>query len=54
MKLELELSKDEVSLLRNCISDLGTKDKNCLSLQLKIANAILDSTSKVDTVLIKE
>jgi len=40
--LELDLTKEEVELLRNSTSDLGIVDKDCISLQLKIANAILN------------
>jgi len=41
--LKLILTPREVELLRNSTSDLGMSDSNCLSLQLKIANAILET-----------
>ena len=43
--LKLELTNKEVEYLRNSTSDLGTNDKDAVSLQLKIANAILDAKS---------
>lgn len=43
MKLTLELTDREVELMRNCLSDLGINDGDCVSLQLKVANAILDA-----------
>ena len=39
----LDLTDEESALLRNSTSDLGTNDKDCISLQLKIANALLDA-----------
>lgn len=42
-KITLELTEQEIELLRNSTSDLGTADKDCVSMQLKIANAILDT-----------
>jgi len=41
--LSLSLTKDEVKLLRGVVSDLGVQESDCVSLQLKIADAILDS-----------
>lgn len=38
----LKLTDREIELLRNSTSDLGTDDKECVGLLLKIANAILD------------
>ena len=43
LEIKLNLTEKEIELLRNCISDLGVTDKDCFFLQLKIANAILDS-----------
>lgn len=42
--INLELTTRETELLRVAVSDLGTDDKDCVRLQLKIANAILDAT----------
>jgi hypothetical protein len=44
MKIEVDLTDKEIQLLRGCISDLGCKDRDCVGLQLKIANAVLDAT----------
>jgi len=41
--LMLFLTKEEITLLRSSTSELGTTDKGCVSLQLKIVNAILDA-----------
>lgn len=43
MEIILNLTDREVTLLRNSTSNLGTTEKDCISLQLKIANAILDA-----------
>jgi len=43
-EIKLSLTEKEIELLRNSTSDLGTIDRECVSLQLKIANAILDAT----------
>ena len=45
MKLTLELTPKQVALLRNSTSDLGKNDKNCVVVQLKIAEAILDAAT---------
>ncbi len=42
-KIVLNLTGREIELLRNSTSDLGTSDREAISLQLKIANAILDA-----------
>lgn len=42
--LTLHLSDIEILLLRKVVNDLGHDDREVISLQLKIANAILDST----------
>ena len=42
-KISLDLSEREIELLRNSVSDLGIEDMDCLRLQLKIADAILDA-----------
>jgi len=42
-EIVLKLTDREIELLRNSTSDLGLKDKDCLSLQIKIANALLDA-----------
>ena len=42
IEIALKLTDREIELLRNSTSDLGLEDKDCLSLQMKIANAILD------------
>ncbi len=44
MKIVMNLTDREVELLRNSTSDLELTEKDCISLQLKIANAILDAT----------
>jgi hypothetical protein len=41
--ITLNLCPREISLLRNCTSDLGSAEVEGISLQLKIANALLDS-----------
>lgn len=41
--LILNLTDAEIALLRESVSRLGIIDKGCVTLQLKIANAILDS-----------
>lgn len=43
MKITLDLTKKEIEYLRNSTSDLGKTDPVSVSLQLKIANAILDA-----------
>jgi hypothetical protein len=45
----LKLTPEEKTLLRSTVTKLGTKDRVSVSLQLKIANAILESDSDVDT-----
>lgn len=42
-KLTIYLTDEEIALLRNSTSDLGVKHLECVSLQLKIANSILDA-----------
>jgi hypothetical protein len=42
-KITMSLSKEEIRLLRNVVSDLGTSHLECVSLQLKIESAILDA-----------
>lgn len=42
IKIELRLTDKEIELLRNSTSDLGTSGEGCASLQLQIANALLD------------
>jgi hypothetical protein len=42
-ELKISLTEKEIELMRNCLSDLGTSDKDCVSLQLKTTNAILDT-----------
>jgi len=42
-RISLDLSEREIELLRNSVSDLGIEDNDCLRLQLKIADAILDA-----------
>lgn len=42
--ITLNLTPKEIKLLRNCISDLGVNDKDCISLQLKIADAIIEAS----------
>lgn len=42
--IQIELSDNEISILRNCTTKLGTNNRLCVSLQLKIANAILDGS----------
>lgn len=42
--LTIKLTEKEIELLRNSVSDLGMNDINCVSLQLKVADAILDKT----------
>ncbi len=42
--IQVDLSDHEISLLRNCLSDLGIDNRYCVRLQLKIANAILDGS----------
>jgi len=42
-KVELHLTNKEVELLMNVVGDLGEDDMDALHLQLKIANALLDS-----------
>src|SRR5271157_4926923 len=44
--LILNLNEKETEYLRNSTSDLGLNDKDCISLQLKIVNSILDSDEK--------
>lgn len=39
----MRLTEKEIAYLRNSTSDLGESDAVAVSLQLKIANAILDS-----------
>ena len=41
----LNLTKKQLNLLRNAASDLGTKDCDCVHIQLQIANALLDLKS---------
>ena len=41
--ITLNLTAKQIELLRNSTSDLGLKDKDCVAIQLSIANAILDS-----------
>lgn len=41
--LKISLTQKQVNLLRNCVSNLGTEDRDCVRLQLVIANAILDA-----------
>ena len=43
MKITLDLNDEEIKYLRASTSDLGTNNKDCVSLQLKIANAVLDA-----------
>jgi hypothetical protein len=45
-EIVLKLTDREIQLLRNLTSDLGLKDKDCLILQMKIANALLDAREK--------
>lgn len=45
INLILSLTQREIELLRQSTSVFGIEDKNCISLQLKIANAILDAKS---------
>lgn len=47
-KIVLILTDREIELLRNSTSDLGIEDKDSISLQLKIANAILDGKMNKD------
>ena len=37
------LTAKQIALLRNATSDLGLDDKDCIRLQLAIANALLDA-----------
>ena len=37
------LTAQQIALLRNATSDLGLDDKDCIRLQLAIANALLDA-----------
>lgn len=46
MKITLDLTPREIELLRSSTSDLGISDKDCVTLRLKIANAILDTKPK--------
>jgi hypothetical protein len=46
--LKISLTEKEIELMRNCLSDLGTSDKDCVSLQLKTTNAILDTDYNQD------
>lgn len=48
MKITLDLTEKEIEYLRNSTSDLGYTDKVSVSLQLKIANAILDAKEHLD------
>lgn len=41
--LKLSLTEREIELLRNSTSDLGNGESAAVSLQLKIANAIINS-----------
>lgn len=41
-KLTLKLTEREIELLRNSTSDLGFSERECISLQLKIADELLD------------
>jgi hypothetical protein len=43
MQITLDLTDREVQYLRNAVTDLGIRDNECVSLQLKVANAILDA-----------
>lgn len=45
--ITLTLSPREIDLLRNCTSDLGQAEVERISLQLKIANALLDSQTSI-------
>ena len=40
MKIELNLTEQEVALLRSSISDLGMNDPHSVGLQLKVEHAI--------------
>ena len=42
MKIVLDLNPLELSYLRDAVSDLGNSENNCLTLQLKIADAIIN------------
>ena len=44
--ISLSLTKEEIEYLRNSTSDLGYTDPISVSLQLKIANSLLDSGYK--------
>ena len=48
-RMLLKLTPEEKKLLRSTVTKLGTEDRVSVSLQLKIANAILESDSDVDT-----
>jgi len=37
------LTPKQVGLLRNCVSDLGRKDADCVHIQLSLVEAILDA-----------
>lgn len=43
MKIKLDLTEREMELLRNSTSELGTTDRDCISLQLKIISSIFDA-----------
>lgn len=47
-KIVLILTDREIELLRNSTSDLGIEDKDCIRLQVKIVNAILDGKMNKD------
>lgn len=44
--IEMELNLDEVRMLRNCLSDLGTDNPIALHLQLVVNTAIRDAFVK--------
>lgn len=46
-KLELNMNRKEIDMMRNCLSDLGMNDPTAVSVQLKVANAILDTNVRL-------
>jgi len=42
MQITLELTPKQLKIMRNCLSDLGRKDADCVSIQLVLADAILE------------
>lgn len=40
------LTKEDIDVMRNCLSDLGTKDAQGIRIQLVFANAVLDIIDK--------